>query len=232
MVLAIEGSKFQFNFQNPKDEEKFIINGSTILLSSTDTTSTALNHKEATSMVIWDCSLILARFLEKYFKELEKSERRFTCLEVGAGLGLVGISCSKFPTFQQIIITDIPAAIPHLRASIELNNCGKSTSAVALDWLSYEESDVYDYLGKGNQPDFIVAADVIWVLDLIEPLINCLSYYSGPHTKVIIAHQTRSCNADQYFFSFIAKSGFQILQQITKKDEKENVSIYILIKSK
>jgi hypothetical protein len=56
------------------------------------------------------------------------------------------------------------------------------------------------------QPDLVIAADVVWVEALIQPLVDALGCLCGPATVVVLAHQSRSTRSDDAFFSRIDAS--------------------------
>lgn len=51
------------------------------------------------------------------------------------------------------------------------------------------------------QPDLVLAADVVWVEALIQPLVDALVCLCGPETVVLLSHQSRSTRSDDAFFS-------------------------------
>ena len=233
MVLLIEGAKKnRFNFQNPRGEhETFKINGKTVLLAEKEEDrkkrTEKLDGREATSLVVWDCALVLAKYLESLYCG-QRSTKKLVCLELGAGRGLVGISLSKLRTvFEKIILSDIKQAIPLLEASIKLNGeestrtCAGETltiSAIPIDWLAPESSIKIFREKEDEKPDMIVLADCIWVLDLIQPLVETIVAFMKPLSLVYVAHQTRSIKADELFFSLLRKAHLAV-EKIEAKDQ-------------
>lgn len=245
MVLLIEGAKKnRFNFQNPKGEhESFKINGETVLLAEKEEENNGLDGREATSLVVWDCSLVLAKYLESLYCG-QRSTKKLVCLELGAGRGLVGLSLSKLRNvFGKIILSDIKQAIPLLEASIKLNGGESSTavgtcagetfkevttiSAIPIDWLAPEYS-IKIFREKEEKPDVIVLADCIWVLDLIQPLVETIVAFMNNQTSVVyVAHQTRSIKADELFFSLLRKAHLAV-EKIEAKDHHMQVAFTAL----
>jgi hypothetical protein len=58
-------------------------------------------------------------------------------------------------------------------------------------------------------PDVILGADVVWLEDLVEPLVSTVRQLAGPGTSVYVAHQTRSQRVDDKFFELM-REGFDV----------------------
>lgn len=71
-----------------------------------------------------------------------------------------------------------------------------SVTALPLDWL--DPLSTLDDLGAPF--DIVLAADVVWVEDLIGPLVESIRLLCHAETVVILAHQTRSTRADEILF--------------------------------
>lgn len=113
--------------------------------------STALKHVDFerehttnTSKVVWDASIVLAKYLEKVALDSKLNLKAKRVLELGAGQGVVGLACALLRA--SVTLTDTPEAVPALKNIVALNGLiSKSTDlslrrghieeVVALDWL-------------------------------------------------------------------------------------------------
>lgn len=80
-------------------------------------------------------------------------------------------------------------------------NSISNASAAPLDWFHASR----DVMALGSKPDVILAADVVWTLDLIEPLVAALVAAAATETLVLLAHQQRSRISDTRLFSLLDK---------------------------
>ena len=76
-----------------------------------------------------------------------------------------------------------------------------------LDW---------SHTKMGNFPgmpiDVFIASDVVWLADLVGPLVTCLVQLIKEHqvsSQFILAHQQRSVRVDEKFFNKMEIEGFQ-----------------------
>ena len=72
--------------------------------------------------------------------------------------------------------------------------------AEPLDWLDFTASSA-----RLGTFDVILAADVVWVEDLIVPLVECMAALSGPHTTILFAYQSRSRHTDEMLFHSLSR---------------------------
>lgn len=135
-----------------------------------------------TGLTIWDGSIVLA----KYFESNPHLVIGCNILEVGSGTGIVGIVAGLLGA-KKVILTDLPYALDNLNVNIHNNRPENVDSfevyAKKLDWF-----DPHSYPAD-EQWDIIVGADVVWVEDLIIPLVNTLTTLAHAHSSVLIAHQ-------------------------------------------
>lgn len=77
-------------------------------------------------------------------------------------------------------------------------------------------------------PDLILGADIVWIPELVSPLVNALKWLTekdpesgevgagagdvrpSRRTQVLIAHQTRSRASDQLLYKTLEDQGFQV----------------------
>ena len=123
----------------------------------------------------WEASWVLADFLAGLPAEPEK---RF--LEIGCGLGLVGVVAASFG--HKVVMTEHnPDALPFARANAELNHCS-GVEVIDLDWHSPSLYGRFDY---------IVGSEVVYHEKDFEPLKNLFERLLKPEGEVILCEGIR-----------------------------------------
>ncbi len=118
---------------------------------------------------LWEASLVLADFVAT----LEPPKR---ILEIGAGLGVPGLTAAAFG--HQVTLTDyddLPLNL--IQRSAEAN--GLSVKIVTLDWLNPND------LG---QFDIILGAEVVYAGRLFQPLLDIFRRYLLPGGEIYLSH--------------------------------------------
>lgn len=123
-----------------------------------------------TGLTVWDASISLAllfsqpKMLEKYcFKS--KPAQESTCLELGCGAALAGISLAVSTRLKQLILTDLSHILP-LSQQNALYNKTKFQISISnvhfscLEWSS--QRDIDRILNRTPEIDFIFGADLIY----------------------------------------------------------------------
>jgi len=192
-MLMLEGPAFSLN------EDELTINGRPIVLDQ-DTTCTIDDHAVRTSHRVWDCAVVLAKMLE-HNPALVSGKR---IVELGAGQGIVGIAAAMLGA--DVMVTDHPGALESLEQSIGRNQEGVTgtLNAAALDWTNLTAADAL-----GPPYELLLLADVVWVMELIVPLVGMMRRLSGPATVVYFAYQSRSRLADETLFEALKSNQFQ-----------------------
>lgn len=116
------------------------------------------SHTVSTSTSIWDCSVILSKMLEH--QKIDFTGKKF--IEVGAGRGLASMAAKMMKA--DVVSTDIAPALPALMETVKLNGFGWGSNEITVAPLDWTEST--NALFELNF-DFILAADVVWVTELI-----------------------------------------------------------------
>jgi hypothetical protein len=96
-----------------------------------------------------------------------------------------------------------------------------SAMGVPLDWLSPNTSMVMDAFqtlthSNLNCIDWLVAADVVWVMQLIDPLVHTITTLNTGQPdgcqslRMLLAHQTRSLISDRALWSSLQREGWHV----------------------
>ena len=143
---------------------------------------------------IWEASLVLADFLAGMTPQPEK---RF--LEIGAGIGLVGIVAAAFG--HRVTITEInKPALDFIRANSLINHCS-TVEVVRMDWNSPCLESRFDY---------IVGSEVVYHEKDFDPLQNLFQRLLKPDGRIILCSEVRQVTIEfyrrlQHFFKLSAQ---------------------------
>src|SRR5262245_16621297 len=160
---------------------------------------------------LWPSSLALARYLRDAV-DLEGLE----VLELGCGLGLVGIAAAL--NGGMVTFTDYEAdALAFTRYNICWNGCSHATVRY-LDWHAPRLDHAYAR---------IVASDVLYERANFQPLVQLLYRALQPDGQFILAEPNRPIARD--FFRLLRDGGFQYtraMERVELSGEVSEVSIY------
>lgn len=139
----------------------------------------------------WDAGIALAKYLEQQHR-VDSDGQRFSCLELGAGTGVAGLSLALLG--HSAILSDIgtelaEATLGHIEQNRpHIEAAGGSAGYVEMDWRGLPDRANFDRF------DVVLAADVIWNAALVEPFVHALAWAaSGPGTReVLLAHKVRN----------------------------------------
>jgi hypothetical protein len=111
--------------------------------SSTETFQISLQQEKIKGIAhqLWPAATHLSKYLETNLDTLlpNNSIECINVLELGAGIGLCGLVCSKL-NFKKVIVTDLPVAIDILNSNVALNNTVTSSGDRGI--IEIEENDV------------------------------------------------------------------------------------------
>lgn len=201
-VLALPGRKFPLNFGGGG----FTIRGKPVVIQE------VYNSGQGTGLTIWDGAVVLAKYLERMAEEQAPgSVAGKTVLELGAGTGVVGLAAAAAGA-TTVYLTDLAYTLNNTAGNAAANAAALGDADVRTAELDWTRPALPPGLAH---VDVIVAADVVWVTELIPPLVRTLAFLCGralAHTPrppvVLLAHQTRSRAGDELLFRLLAASGF------------------------
>jgi predicted nicotinamide N-methyase len=123
---------------------------------------------------IWEASLVLADHLAK------QNHTSKTLLELGAGLGAIGIVAESFG--YQVTATEYDSqALQFLMANAHKNEC-KTMQIQHLDWHKPDINGTFD---------IIVGSELIYKEDDFDPLIALFQKYLAPDGQILLANEPR-----------------------------------------
>lgn len=135
--------------------------------------------------VLWDASIRTAQFCRAYLADFFQAKKAGSAqsrnvLEIGCGLGVVGIAVAQMGfavTFTDIVPDAVAAALKNAAR----NNCANCTGHV-LDWRQ----------PLNHRYDIIVGSDVLYEEQLHAPLLNTLQQMLNRGGEVLIGDPGRS----------------------------------------
>ncbi|KAE9523946.1 hypothetical protein AGLY_015593 [Aphis glycines] len=132
--------------------------------------------------VVWDASLVLSKYLETLYLKNNKTFDSKRVIELGSGLGCVGLAAACFGANVQL--TDLPENLHQLKRNVDENMpCLKgSVQTVALTWGTTFESEPYD---------FLLMADCIYYPEVVEALVKTMTELTAPNTVILICQELR-----------------------------------------
>ena len=135
---------------------------------------------------VWSC----ARLLSRRLVDAESSRiRGRDVLELGAGVGAVGLVCASLGA-RSVTLTDRDeAALALMHTNARLNGHYDATAAsrceVSVERLDW--GDVGTYVHPPNTFDFVVAADVLYLPEHCEALPEAAAAHLKPGGRLVVA---------------------------------------------
>lgn len=106
-------------------------------------------------------------------------------LELGCGLGLVGIALARFAGAEVVLTDGLEGALVHARAAVEAN--GPYAIAPRVEHLDWRAPDA----PLGASFDLVVAADCLYDRGAFAPLAGCARRWVTREGSVILAEPGR-----------------------------------------
>lgn len=187
--LLLMGRHFPLDFQGGE----LAVGGQALYISE------EFNTGQGTGLTVWDGAVVLAKYLERAFPSGMAGE---AVLELGCGTGVVGLAAAALGA-DSVTLTDLPYALENTAAVVAANAAVAKdrVTVAALDWTAPEPVPGVTLL---------LAADVVWVEELIPPLAATLCALTAPAggreglpSTVLLAHQTRSTRGDEALFALL-----------------------------
>ncbi|XP_045555593.1 uncharacterized protein isoform X1 [Salmo salar] len=136
--------------------------------------------------VIWPAALALCNYLETNTDVIDLKGKQV--LELGSGTGLVSIVASLLGA--QVTATDLPDVLSNLRYNLLRNTRGRSKYTPEVTALTWGPEVERTYPRSVYRYDYVLAADVVYHLDLEELLVT-MKYFCCPGTTLIWANKVR-----------------------------------------
>lgn len=155
---------------------------------------------------VFDASIAISKALEQNRHLVEGR----TCLELGAGRGMAGFSAVLLGA-SFVTVTDLPFALEVLKNGVVLNNfSGKQVEVTALSWFSPGE---FFSQHSGKTFDVVLAADCVWLHDLVGPFVDTLCKICdyNPNIEILFMNLDRLGTVGESFMELMEASCFDLV---------------------
>ncbi|CAO3668756.1 unnamed protein product [Umbelopsis ramanniana] len=146
---------------------------------------------------IWDSSYVLARYLEKSLVQ-QPITNQSNILELGAGLGIVGMSLARFLPSANIVLTDKSDRLKLLQHNVQSNN--STATVTGYDWETPTAA-----IEEQNW-DMILVSDCIWEPSLHTILLQALHRVMKSTTVLLMAYEVRNEPVEEQFLDSLRHS--------------------------
>lgn len=160
------------------------------------------DRRELYGNLLWASGFALSKFFA--WMSNEQSVKGMTVLELGAGMGVVGLTLGKLGAC--VTCTDCePVVLAGLQLNVTANAVDANVTVQALDF-----GDSSTYLAH-HHFDFVLAADVIYRSTNGSTLVDTLAAHvpAGSDTQFFLAYEDR-CDTPLDFFSLAVIEGFNL----------------------
>lgn len=145
------------------------------VLEATSSSCSTSTLADDTGLMVWGPSIALSQYLIKDHAKMLSGKR---VLELGCGAALPSMISYRLGA-AEVIATDFqPQTLEQVQYHAQLNGC--SLHVELVDWT--EPTTLEDF-----QPDIMLAADVIYGLALVPPLVNTIEQILPKSSTLIIA---------------------------------------------
>uniref|UniRef100_K3WDD1 Uncharacterized protein n=1 Tax=Globisporangium ultimum (strain ATCC 200006 / CBS 805.95 / DAOM BR144) TaxID=431595 RepID=K3WDD1_GLOUD len=184
---------------------------------------------------LWDSCLVLTRYLSQHKALIAKK----SVVELGSGLGLVGIFCAMLGA-ARVTLTDIDDVVPLLQYNIDLNFASSPSSEQNHDCVPLAAAHFWGTTTSDlpePHPDVLVLSDVVYDPEGYVPLVTSLDALATPATVILMAHRSRNPMEHQFFELLATKfsskridwtSGMEMSLATTSQGVLQDVKIFRL----
>ena len=165
---------------------------------------------EISGQKVWCGSISVIQYLLKHPEFVVGCD----VVELGAGTGILGMSCSRFGCGKLILTDNDLQSIRHMQLDCPRNHVDASVQV--LDWFSPEMTEIKAYFNLGEVTTSrglrVVAGDVLYKKSLLEPFFNTakvlLELKEG--SRMILCHVPRAGNEHSDVQAAAQRIGLQI----------------------
>ena len=174
---------------------------------------------------MWDSGHILLKYMEqrnnKIFQEIRAMDatvtmesyfRQQTILELGAGVGHVGLAIVLGLNPKEYIFTDYN--VDEIRRNVQSLQNGEQVldlqeSKVEIRRVDWHNDPSLCYKSC-SIPDIVLLIDCVWIAELYKPLLQHVLYLSALNRNLVfvLGHQKREQGAFDDFFRILVNNDF------------------------
>ncbi len=153
---------------------------------------------------IWPAAHVLIDWMEKNQRRWCKTKSTH-CIEIGAGVGLVGIAAAALGS-DSVTITDLPEELAAIQRSVDVNDeeVRKRIDIKSLHFGNIEEMRASIAHINSKTRIVILASDIVYWESLFVPIAETLKFFSTERTAVaFIGYKIRHWKTEKRFFTKI-----------------------------
>ncbi|KPP65650.1 protein-lysine methyltransferase METTL21C-like [Scleropages formosus] len=169
--------------------------------------------------IVWPAAVALCQFLENNRKQINLEDK--WVLEIGAGTGLLSIVASLLGAW--VTATDIPDMLGNLSCNLHRNTRGYSKYTPQVAPLCWEQDLEQTYPRSVYRYDYVLAADVVYLHNFLDPLLVTMRHFCQPGTTLIWANKVRFQSDLQFTDTFKSTFNTTLLTEVPE----ENVKIFM-----
>mmetsp|Transcript_27056 Transcript_27056/g.77641 ORF Transcript_27056/g.77641 Transcript_27056/m.77641 type:complete len:419 (+) Transcript_27056:173-1429(+) len=147
----------------------------------------------STGQVWWPAGLAMTRFLREHSHVLPASGP-FSVLEIGSGLGLLGMFVAKHWPEASVLLTDVETALPPLARSVATNFSDEEMERVKVQALPWGPVGEAECTAVGA-PDVVLGSDVCYRRDLTELVLWTVCRLGAPCALIALADREGSLDS-------------------------------------
>lgn len=159
---------------------------------------------------LWPTGLVMANIItntaiSQQLLSQKSSETKIRALEVGSGLGTVGLALATTLDNAEVVLTDCPPAIKMLEANIESNKklvgSKVNVKAQTLEWGKHEKETMGSF-------DVICGSDLLYGDESsYQPLVDTLSALMRQEALITFGVRWRKPEKERKFFELAQQAG-------------------------
>ncbi len=162
-------------------------------------------QKQHTGGIVWETSVLLLNFLLLSNVNVGK-----TVLELGAGCGLLGLGLALANDSVHVTVTDTAQVVAQVHKNVTMNQLHQDSriTVCALDWTQYQEDAVISSVAA-HSFDTLVATDVLFSPELVQPLLETMQYFAKPDACMYLCVQIRCAKSHALFLQRLGEFGWR-----------------------
>jgi predicted nicotinamide N-methyase len=185
---------------------------------------------DLTGLLLWPAAEALSAFVSS--EGVKGRWKHLRILELGAGVGLVGLTMSLYS--DHVVITDSQdEALALVRQNIENNKnslvLAKTIKVCKLQWG--EDSEAWRQEHQQERFDIIIASDILYQRELLQPLFQTVEgmLANKEEARFIVMYSSRGKKldlqlfavADQFNFTYEVEEAAKMHPRATTSDDEQ-----------
>jgi 2-polyprenyl-3-methyl-5-hydroxy-6-metoxy-1,4-benzoquinol methylase len=161
-------------------------------------------QEQHTGGIVWETSVLLLNYLL-----LSKVNVGKSVLELGAGCGLLGLGLALANDSVNVTVTDTAQVVAQVHKNVTTNQLQHESriKVCALNWIRFQQDAVVSSVAA-HSFDTIVATDVLFSPELVQPLLETMQYFAKPDACMYLCVQIRCAKSHALFLQRLGEFGW------------------------